>query len=408
MDRETPHPISAVLWTRLRNAFGLEGRTTWKDVPWLMLAGCFMASMFSTAIAQALFVLAVAVSLFSFRGWTRPSLQRNLVHLPFAAFALIRILSVLFSEYPANSLPALHREMVFYAMYPVAWKIFGTNTSTRLKVLLRILFGCAFIAAIIGILKVTTGMVPRASSTTAGYYTLGAFLALALVGTASVWRRRDLFPHQWIPLLGMMAMGVALLLTFNRLHYVAAGAGLLIVGWRQERKYLIPVLGVVLALVFLLPQVRDRVLTMGNIRSHASGRDVIFRGAWLLADKHPLLGFGPRTFETIFPIWDQMPDKDVSSWHNDFVQTYIESGSLGLLAYIGLFLQIGILGIPLIRGIPRGPAARFGEPFVYMMIVFLIAGSTLDSLPALWFKAGIAILVVLSRSSLPSSHERCA
>jgi hypothetical protein len=65
-----------------------------------------------------------------------------------------------------------------------------------------------------------------------------------------------------------------------------------------------------------------------------SDRDILIKGAEdvFLKFKNPLLGYGPRSFHLIFPYLNELSDQRISSWHNDFIQLYFESGFLGLLS----------------------------------------------------------------------------
>jgi O-antigen ligase len=71
-----------------------------------------------------------------------------------------------------------------------------------------------------------------------------------------------------------------------------------------------------------------------------SDRDILYEGFFELAPEHPILGFGPRTFHDIFPFKDRLADKKVGSWHNDYVQTYLESGIIALILLFMLIITI--------------------------------------------------------------------
>jgi lipopolysaccharide cholinephosphotransferase len=71
-----------------------------------------------------------------------------------------------------------------------------------------------------------------------------------------------------------------------------------------------------------------------------SERDVLWMGALQISSNHPILGYGPYTFSEIFPFPDQLKDTKIGGWHNDYIQVYIESGSLSLLAMLWLMITI--------------------------------------------------------------------
>ena len=55
---------------------------------------------------------------------------------------------------------------------------------------------------------------------------------------------------------------------------------------------------------------------------------------------HPLIGYGPRTFQQIFPFRERFADKGIGGWHNDLLQIYFESGTVGLISFIFLLWVI--------------------------------------------------------------------
>jgi len=60
----------------------------------------------------------------------------------------------------------------------------------------------------------------------------------------------------------------------------------------------------------------------------------------MIYSEHPLFGFGPVTFREIFPLFEKLVDKNVSSWHNDYLQVYMESGIIGLLSFLWLGFSV--------------------------------------------------------------------
>jgi O-antigen ligase len=77
-------------------------------------------------------------------------------------------------------------------------------------------------------------------------------------------------------------------------------------------------------------EVSSRITNPGTL----SDRDIIWKGAYDLMLYHPFKGFGPRTFQQIFPYKNEFSDKGVAGWHNDILQVYFESGIPGLIAFL--------------------------------------------------------------------------
>jgi O-antigen ligase len=71
-----------------------------------------------------------------------------------------------------------------------------------------------------------------------------------------------------------------------------------------------------------------------------SDRNILLMGAedLFLKFQHPLLGYGPKTFQNIFPYTEELFDKKIGSWHNDFIQIYFESGILEVISFLILII----------------------------------------------------------------------
>jgi O-antigen ligase len=109
-------------------------------------------------------------------------------------------------------------------------------------------------------------------------------------------------------------------------------------------------LTIIFALTLLLfPNLAARFAQMIHFMQNLSERDIIWRGALLIWDQHPFLGFGTRTFHEIFLLYDQLIDKGVGGWHNEYLHIYIESGLLGLISYLWLLISIFYIGVKALK-----------------------------------------------------------
>lgn len=80
-----------------------------------------------------------------------------------------------------------------------------------------------------------------------------------------------------------------------------------------------------------------------------TGRNLIFKGAEMLLHDHPFIGFGPRTFRSIYPLSKEYPVLGLGGWHNDFIQIYFESGMIGLFSFLLLLSVIYYTGIKIFK-----------------------------------------------------------
>ena len=78
----------------------------------------------------------------------------------------------------------------------------------------------------------------------------------------------------------------------------------------------------------------------------------------MIWDQHPILGFGTRTFNETFLLHDQLVDRGVGGWHNEYLQVYLESfvGNQVAVADIVAYLRDDrpLYLVPLRRWAPPG------------------------------------------------------
>jgi len=153
--------------------------------------------------------------------------------------------------------------------------------------------------------------------------------------------------------------------------------------------------------------VRVRMGQVSDFSALMNGRDVLWRGAVMLIDDHPLLGFGPRTFPAIFPLFDEMPVRGVGSWHNDWLQIYMESGLLALAAFGWLVYAVFMTG----RRVVRSPSMLADDrqralAIIISLGVLFLFGGVLDTLVGITFRILLGLFAVLSSSHADVSGPR--
>jgi len=351
--------------------------------------------IFSTALVQIM--VGVLAILFCTRAVATGTLafKTTPLDLPFLGFLFARVLSTLLSTNLSTSLPSLYLEIVFYGVFFLITQQVDITNQQRVQLLFRGLFAAAILASLIGIAKYTLGLAPRAESTTSGYYTLGNYLTVVLAIVLFLGRTKEFFPDRRVWVVVCLVISVGILLTFNRLHWVAMFLLYLYVGFTSERK-LLAAFAVGVALLFVFSEnLLSRFSDLLNIASHTSGRDVLWKGAWLIADQHPFLGFGPRTFNEIFVLRDQLADKGVGSWHNDYLQVYMESGLLGLGTLLWLIVSPFYFGVKCLRsGQLPDHLRQLLKGLLASIAVMAVVGGVLDILVSLLFRLILAVIAV--------------
>lgn len=327
----------------------------------------------------------------------------------FAAFIIARVIAIPFSIHPALSMSVFQTEIPFYLFFYILLRTLDGRGESRLRVIIHVLVLAGVLATIIGFTRYVMGMDTRLTSTTAGYYTLGMFLASVFSLVFALGRRQDIFPNRMVWMLVCVFLLLGLLFTFNRLHWVSAGVMAVLIGVARERRILLVLIAAAVLAMLTVAPLQERFMQLLEAGAHMSGRDVLWRGAWMLISEHPVTGFGPQTFREIFPLFDVIEDKGVGSWHNDYLQVYMDSGLLALLPFLGVLVTIFVYAFRNHRRWEPGSLQYdLNFAFAVMLVGFVLAGGMLDSLLSILFRTGLAVIAVLYYARPPEAvTEMC-
>jgi len=308
----------------------------------LILAGSLIFSLF---VAQAVAVLLIVLWLTKIIVYRRINLKDNPFTISFIAFALARIISVFFSTDFSQSVQILYKEIFFYPIFFIVVDCFPIEDKKYFKLFFAILVSAAVVASIYGSITVLAGVNHRAESTTSGFYTLGTFLTVVTAFLLVIGSDKYFIPSKKYWFLSLIIVVVGILFTFNRIHWALIVLIFFIFGVFRERKLVLFVSIIGVLIIILVPMFRERVMEIIFFSRNLSDRDVLWKGASMIYSEHPLFGFGPLTFREIFPLFRDLVDKNVSSWHNDYLQAYMESGILGLLSFLSLGFSVFYCGM---------------------------------------------------------------
>lgn len=305
----------------------------------------FAATAFSMMIS--LFFIQLFAGLLSlfwlFESYENKKKALNIFSLFVIGFGVIRILSIILSNYPSVSYTSFYKDALFYfSFFSMSFYSQVLGKDKIGKIIDAFIIGALLVAAI-GIFQFNLKLVDRAEAFSSGYATYSSFLLTALGFYAIV------------PLKGIKK--------FNLILY-PIGISILLSGiiTSQGRtniaiSILIIIIAVILkkinlksAIIIALLTASISFISFSNNKKEItqrvenpttlSDRNIIIKGAEDLAFNHPLLGYGPRSFHQIFPYVNQLADKRIGSWHNDFIQVYFESGILGLISFCVLIISI--------------------------------------------------------------------
>jgi O-antigen ligase len=366
---------------------------------WYLMLVFTASMMFSIALAQISVGIMTALWLVKLTTRHDAKFVRTALDIPYLAFVSARLLSILFSSHLEVSLDALYKEILFYIVFFLFTNTIDVTNNKRMITLLRLLFVCAVIAAVYGTAKYLLGYADRASSSTGGYYTLGVFLLAVTSLVLVLGQNKSFFPKRSLWIIGCLLCTIGIFFTFNRIHWIAISLIIIAISIIWQRRILYVFL-VLIGIMLVDPTIRIRMYETIFLFSHMSERDVLWKTALNLSVQHPLFGFGPRTFEVIFPNFDVLLDKGIRSWHNDYLEIFMESGLIGLGAYIWLLVSVFKNGLRCFK-------SSFGNTYNHTLITavlfgisgFLISGMAgafvTGPLTALLFREFLAIAALL-------------
>ncbi len=266
------------------------------------------------------------------------------IEIYFLVFVCIRILSIFFSEHFELSVHALYKDALFYiGFFPLVFYL-KSFSQERKKRILEVFLLFSIVVALLGISKFLLEIKPRAESIVSGYASFSTFLLVGLAIYFSFFSDLKKRINSWLVSFGGILILLAIVLALGRADLGIAIAIIFIATIQKkiQLKYLLPIVGMTaLFSLFSFQQNSSEIKVRVSQPATMSDRDILWKSAFQLSGEHPLLGFGPRTFDKIFPNRDLLVDKDVGAWHNDYFAVYLESGILGLI----IFLLLGFIVI---------------------------------------------------------------
>ena len=138
----------------------------------------FLATISSFLISLFLFQIfaAILIVLWLLEKNKNKFLAFDKISTLFFIFILIRILSVIFSDYPDSRLPMLYKEGIFFlGFYAMSFylKVFSDNNVKTISFTFVI---AAMAVALIGLIRFNLGLVHRAESFSSGYMAFSLYL----------------------------------------------------------------------------------------------------------------------------------------------------------------------------------------------------------------------------------------
>ncbi|MEV6636737.1 O-antigen ligase family protein [Actinoplanes sp. NPDC051470] len=310
------------------------------------------------------------------------------------------LVSALGADKVPNSLLEALRILTVVVMFVVLEQLLGDHRYAR-RILLAVYGSLAIVVAYTVILSLTgnppaevKGSFVRISGPFAQSTTFGRYLMFLLIFGFGIFR----YVHGRLRVALGVLLGLSfvfLLLTNTRSAILGLAIGLIVVALVQRSARMLLALGLAAVLgVALLPAVGDRFAQLAEARQVGgapTGNTLAWRlGYWSeivsLANRNPVTGIGPNM--------TQFQTDEAKKPHNDFLRAYVETGVVGLLAYLAMMVLLLLAGLRALRRAPPGTLARgiaAGNLGCAVAFVAISAVSNvLSSVATLWYLVAFA------------------
>ncbi len=334
-----------------------------------------IALVFSISFSQGFYLLAMflfAINLFKGKRWKRTTLE-----YPLILFLGTQLLSLFVTRDIHLSLLGLKKLGMVLIFFPVVFHLHSLNQGERVRRVDKIqacLIFSVFAAAIFASIKGVVGYEERVGSLSGGYSRFAAFLAFVYAMSLGRGFERRLYLAKWLWVLILSVFLFALSLTLTRSGWVSVLVVTIIVGALRGWKFSVGLALIFFVIAFSIPGVWERITTLIHPFQHTTERLILWEGAWMVFKDSPIFGNGLGTFKVVFPYFDNLIDKGVGDWHNDYIQTLVDSGVIGGFALIFLLIRVFSTGVWVMKQeIDDGEKKIFLGLFLAIISLFIIA-----------------------------------
>jgi O-antigen ligase len=298
-------------------------------------------------VVGGVFLLAAIVWLVvQYRSGTWTKLSRS--SLALLIFGGVAVVSSIGAALPKASLTSASKLLSIAVMLAVLEQIFAVHPE-RIKPLLIATFASFVVPALVGYAQLRGSKpaqsynavnVGRVESTFVHPNAFASYLAIIIVLAVALTPYFTGRSRQALVVVAVVASPL-LLFTYARGAWVALYVALLIIGLAQSKWLVIGLLAGALLVVFTVPSVSARLGDLSKTKSTTAGVNDPNSLSWRvsywgrvipLAKPNPITGIG---FDMVL---HTTPEKLPP--HNDFVQAYVETGVIGLVAFLALLVAI--------------------------------------------------------------------
>lgn len=316
----------------------IETRIKWNISLYVFIAtiASFLISLFLFQLFAAMLIIFWLVE----KSKNKSAAYDNICRL-FLIFIVVRVISVVFSEFFNSSVHLFYKDAIFFLSF-FAMSFYSKLFDEKKRKIIAFAFViAAMVVAVVGLVKFNLGLVHRAESFSSGYMAYSTYLLAALGFGVLLYNfiNEKKFLIVWSAGTGLIIAGI--IVSLGRTNIALAVIVVIVSLFFLRVNKWFSFVAVLLTAVIVVISFQTNSKELNNRVEQPtvmSDRDIIWGNAKeiILKFEKPLLGYGPRTFSKIFTKRELLKDKGVNSWHNDYLQLYLETGLLGLLSYLAL------------------------------------------------------------------------
>ena len=304
------------------------------------VASCtFVISLF---LMQLLFAIIFILWIFEKNSEKRKAF--DLFTLAIIIWGIIRIIAVIFSQYPSVSIQIFYKEALFYASFLSLQFYFKSTTKELTSKVIKYFLAGGVLSSLTGIALFNFHLVDRAQSFSSSYTVFSSYLLIVLPILLLI--PQNIISGK-IRITSIIIIVIGLITSMGRTNILIAAIMVFLSLFMKRISVLNFLMIIIIAGLISYLSFENNKKEIANRMTNPStlsDRDIIWKGAAELMLKHPFQGFGPRTFQQIFPYKNEFNDKGVAGWHNDFLQVYFESGIPGLITLLFIIFLIIFYG----------------------------------------------------------------
>jgi putative inorganic carbon (HCO3(-)) transporter len=331
-------------------------------LPLALSLGAFVASSAFT-IAGSQTALGLTLALWIVFGALRraPGPRRTTLDLPLGLFIAVCLVAALASNRRVESLVNLRNLLLASAIYAVGFLARGPRLRGRLFSALVVAgTGSALYGIALYLLGRGRGALGRTSGSFSTAMTYGGILLILGSVFMAVALERSLPRRFRLAVLGAAAaVFAALFFSFTRSSWIGAVVSVAVLLAVLRRRLLVPFAAGLVLLVLVLPApYRARVESIWNpaFRTNVQRLELL-RGGTAIVREHPVIGVGTMDLADVYRA--HMPPGAVhvhGHMHNDFLQVAVQTGLVGLAAFVFLLASFARLIVGNLRA--AGPPAE--------------------------------------------------